>query len=469
MCIRDRVNLVGDSSTVGSNITYLWSSMNGNIVSNLDSINTMANQSGTYQLVVTNSDNQCKDSVQMEVKGNFVQPTISVGIPDTLTCRDTLVTLEANGMNNPNSYNYNWSTLTGNIISGTTTNQTTANQSGTYQIILTDTLNGCKDTSFIEVFENKLKPTLTIEPPQVIDCQSDTIRLNAIGSSIGNNFNIRWSHSSNGVQADQNTLNPLINSAGNYQLIIENTDNGCKDSLSTFVQIDTIAPIVEAGDPQTFLCNTDSILLTATANGNLTNFTYQWGAVAGDLLSGRFTPNTYVGTPGTYLIFVLDTTNFCTSVDTARVIADINLPNISIISTDTITCLRDSIQLDASASDSGSNFTFSWSTNDGNFNSNPTDYQPFVTSAGTYQLEIENTNNGCKNLSAITVFENLDTAIISLNTPEIINCERERVNLVSFISNQSGQISIDWQTANGNILGSTSSPSIEVDLSLIHI
>ena len=245
-------------------------------------------------------------------------------MPDTLTCRDSLISLEANSIGAANLYNFNWSALSGNLVTGANSNQPIVNEIGVYQIILTDTLNGCADTSQVQVFENKMTPILNIETPQVIDCQTDTIRLNANGSSFGNDFTINWSTNSGGIHSDQNSLNPLVNSGGNYQLLIEHLTNGCKDSLSTFVQIDTLAPSVEAGLPQTFLCNTDSIELMAIANGNTTNFTYQWGAVVGDLLSGRSTPNTFVGTPGTYMVFVLDTTNFCVGVDTAHVVADVN-------------------------------------------------------------------------------------------------------------------------------------------------
>ena len=148
------------------------------------------------------------------------------------------------------------------------------------------------------------------------------------------------------------------------------------------------------GPPLTFSCNSDSVQLLANANAIDTSYQYQWGAVSGDLLSGRFTLTPWVASAGKYLIFAFDTTNNCQTVDTAFVNADTDLPVALIQSADTLTCLTNQVQLNANGSDMGNNFTFNWETPDGNFVNGTNGFQPTVDEPGTYILNLENTQIG---------------------------------------------------------------------------
>lgn len=461
-CKDSILTINGSQSSQGSNITFNWSSIDGNIINGLSADSAIINKIGTYQLLVTDTDNACKDSVEVIVIGNYDQPIISFLQPDTLSCRDTLISISASNSGSSTDYKFNWNALSGNITSSSNLSIIEVNQAGLYELMLTKNSNGCKDTAEVEVVVDILSPTVGVFLPDDINCENDSIQLDGTRSDMGPEFLVGWETNDGNFLSNKNTPTPFVDKSGTYWFTVENIKNGCSDSLSVFVGMDTIAPIVDGGPPLTFGCNSDSVQLMPLISGNTSAFSYQWGAVSGNILSNSFTLNPFVGSAGTYMIFVSDTSNKCMSVDTTMVLPDIDLPNVSIIAFDTLGCSVDSIQLDASNSDIGTNFNFSWSTIDGNFNSNPIDYQPFVSEPGTYELVVKNTDNGCENLATISIIENIDTPQIFIADPEIINCDRSKVEIIGFVSSQTGNISFEWSTTNGSISGAIDRSTIEV-------
>ena len=61
-CEATDLTLTGENSSIGPNISYLWSTSDGNILSVTDSIASIINQPGTYQFTVFNQLNFCESS-----------------------------------------------------------------------------------------------------------------------------------------------------------------------------------------------------------------------------------------------------------------------------------------------------------------------------------------------------------------------------------------------------------------------
>jgi len=76
--------------------------------------------------------------------------------------------------------------------------------------------------------------------------------------------------------------------------------------------------------------------------------------------------------------------------------------------------------VDASNSSEGMPFLAEW--NGTGINGN-TDLTQTVTSPGTYQLVITNTDNGCTQSESITVIENVAPPIVTINGNEFLDCE----------------------------------------------
>lgn len=91
--------------------------------------------------------------------------------------------------------------------------------------------------------------------------------------------------------------------------------------------------------------------------------------------------------------------------DSFQVKVDQLIPNIAIQNPDTLSCFKTQIQLNASASSTGANFLYRWSTSNGLINGLSDSLLISVSKAGNYELEITNIGNYCTNKEGISILE----------------------------------------------------------------
>lgn len=127
-----------------------------------------------------------------------------------------------------------------------------------------------------------------------------------------------------------------------------------------------------------------------------------------NIISGDDTLDPIVDETGSYILVVTNLTNGCNAADTVDVVAD-NIPPITDAGPDgTLTCVVNDLNLDASGSSSGQNFTYLWTaSNGGNIISGDSTLNPLVGSTGTYTLLITNTSNGCTSTDVAVVDDDL--------------------------------------------------------------
>ena len=121
---------------------------------------------------------------------------------------------------------YLWTTSDGNIVSGSTTLNPTIDLPGTYQLQVTGS-NGCMATNSITVSENMNLPVSDPGTADPIGCATTSVSLNGNGSSSGGNFSYLWTTSNGNILNGNTTLNPSVDAAGTYTLLVTNNDNGC--------------------------------------------------------------------------------------------------------------------------------------------------------------------------------------------------------------------------------------------------
>ncbi len=151
-CLNATVTLNGTGSAVGSNISYLWTTVNGHIVSGATTLNNcVVDQPGTYVLLVTNLLNGCAASASVIVNLNVQLPTVQIATPSALGCQNSTVILNAAGSSQGAGMIYLWTTVGGNIVSGANTMNATVNAAGTYTLTITNSINGCTSTGSVVV------------------------------------------------------------------------------------------------------------------------------------------------------------------------------------------------------------------------------------------------------------------------------------------------------------------------------
>ncbi|MFK8009713.1 MAG: choice-of-anchor L domain-containing protein [Saprospiraceae bacterium] len=462
-CSETEVTLDGSGSDSGANFTYLWTTSNGNIISGEDSSNPIVGATGTYQILVTNTITGCTSIADVFVDEDIEDPIAAAGLPQTLSCASTSTQLNGNGSSFGSNFTYEWTTSDGNILSGENTLTPEINAPGEYQILVTNTDNGCVATEVVTVSQDSNAPIAEAGLDDLLNCNITSLILDASGSSQGLEFTYEWTTSNGNIVSGGTTLNPEINAPGDYQLVVSNVANGCSTVSSLVIDIDDETPTAEAGLSQFLSCTNSSLTLDGTGSSAGTDFTYQWVTSNGNIVSGENSLTPEVNATGTYELIVTSGINGCTISDEVEITQDSSLPVANAGDGFEITCQVFDGTLDGSASTINNDITFEWTTTDGNIVSGANSLTPFVDEAGVYQLTLTNITNGCTAISSATVIENNEAPDVEAGATMELNCNNENLSIIGSTSNISTNFIYEWTTTDGNIISGNNDLIIDID------
>lgn len=455
-CQFPSIVLQGSGSSMGANFSIDWTASNGgNIVSGGNTLNPTVNAPGDYFLILRDSVSFCADTAMVSVQADTNIVIAIANAPDTLSCVVNDVSLNTNGSSSGSSLTYFWSTNDGNISGGQGTPTPTANAPGTYQVLITNTANGCAATDIAVVAQNIAPPPISITPPDTLTCAVSSQIIDAQINSAGN-FSFQWTASNGGnISAGDTTLQPTINQAGMYTLTTTNLNTGCTASASVTVALEAGFPTVATAAPGPLTCLSLSQILTSNGSSSGPNFEYNWSTSDGNISAGGNTPNPTVNAPGTYVLQVTNTTNGCSSSASVVVLQDTLAPAAVVLTgADTLNCLSTQLELIGDGTGSGV-----WTTANGNilFTSG---YVAQIDAPGQYLFTTTDPTNGCTAQDSVQIFENVLIPTLNVAPAATLTCA---VISISLNANASGQnLQFDWQTVNGNILSgqNTASPTV---------
>ncbi|TNE69570.1 MAG: hypothetical protein EP344_00305 [Bacteroidetes bacterium] len=461
-CAVNTLTLNGNNSSTGPEFSYLWTTMGGgNIVSGSTSLVPVINQPGTYQLAVTNNNNNCISYSSVVIDQDIAPPGVEAGNPQTLTCTLSSITLNGDVTTNGN-FLYNWQTLDGVIASGANTLAPAVSAIGTYTLIVTNTNNGCTASDAVEVLADQNAPTITLAEPATLTCLVKNVTINAAGTSTGN-VQYNWTTANGNFTSLNNPLQPIVNQPGTYSLLVTNLDNGCTTTSDVVVDQDIAPPVANAGANMTLTCALTTLQLngTGSSQGGGIAYYYEWTTPNGAILSGNNSLTPTIAAPGGYALLVQNTDNGCTSTDQVLVVEDIQEPTIAIANAPELTCAVQQVTLNGTGSSAGPNFSYAWTTLNGNFIGDQDNIQANVNAPGNYMLTILNNVNGCTSTSSVQVSQNTVHPNAEAGPPFTLTCSIDEVALQAFASTGS-QFSYAWSTAGGNILSGANSlnPSV---------
>ncbi len=462
-CNNTQVSIDGNGSSTGTEFTYLWTTSDGNIVSGNTSINPTIDQPGTYQIEVTNSTNGCTQIAIVTVGENTTPPIADAGTNQLLDCNTTSVSLSGATSSSGPNYTYLWTTSNGLIVSGETTLFPNVEAAGTYQIEVTDQTNGCTAVATVEVTEDSDEPIAVAGTADDLTCSTVEITLDGTGSSSGNGETYLWTTSDGTIVSNETTLNPTVNSAGTYQILVT-AANGCTSTSTVTVGENTTPPLADAGLAMTIDCGTPVISLDGSNSSSGSEYTYEWTTTDGNIVSGGTSQNPSVDAAGGYILTVTNITNGCTSTASTNVNSSADLPAANAGPTQTLDCNTLEVTLDGTGSEVGTNITYLWTTGDGNIVSGSNGLNPIVDGDGTYQILVTNTDNGCTAISNVIVDLDNQTPVAVANAPTPLTCTSTLVSLDGNGSSAGGDFSYEWTTSNGNIVSGENSLSPEVNL-----
>lgn len=409
-----------------------WSTEDGNFVSETDILQPEINAAGVYKIFVTNNVNGCSTEKSVTVTENKVMPAVNLLPPDPLTCEQTAISLKTEIGDSGKEYEVSWATIDGNFLENRTTLNPSVDQPGIYTLKVKDPDNFCETEVQTNVLIDTLSPKVNAGATMVFNC--DISQLNLNGSVVDNRpYTYNWTTENGNIIAGTNTLNPAIDIAGEYQLIVTDELNGCESMDKVLIEDDTNRPVAEIAAPDAFTCTRNKVVLDAANSTQGTTINYRWETQYGEIIDDTNPINPVMGAAGQYMLFVVDQSNGCEGKKIVEIPLDTVAPTALITAPEVFSCQSETVQIDGSLSSTGSNFAFNWSTEDGNIRSKPDVISPIIDEPGTYEVAILNMENGCISTANLAIITEEPTAVeLAIDQP-LCHDDRGQANIVNVV------------------------------------
>ncbi|HHJ50566.1 MAG TPA: hypothetical protein ENJ88_06650, partial [Phaeodactylibacter sp.] len=441
------------ADTSANSYTSQWS-LNGNVVSNADSLEVQ--MAGLYELLLTDTLNGCSALDSTLVLEDTAPPLVQITAPDTLSCQQLQITLDASGSSQGSGLLPSWSTNTGLINSdsiGVYTIEVTA--SAWYFFTLTDTLSGCASTDSIFVAQQADVPLIDLDYGSGILGCSDTLLAQVSVSTASGSSNINWG-TADGLYELLSDSMALITAPGLFWVSVTDPQNNCSSIEFFEVELDTIAPSLQIPDSLILNCYqpVDTIQVgVQTFSGH--PFSLQWTDEQGNVLPLLDSVSVVLQTAGLYDALLTDAVSGCTASASLQVLSDMDAPDLSLIETDTLTCVDTMLLVMAMVVPGTHPLSYAWSTTDGHILTSINEPAVLLDSAGLYIVLVQDLINGCTSSAELEVFSDQELPTLLIAPPDTLNCAQEEILLDATASEQG---SFHWFTDNGQILSGENSP-----------
>lgn len=453
----DTLLTINGMGPIDPSLTILWTASNGGcILGPNDQYSIQTNCPGTYTLTILDPATGCSGSASMVVGENNSPPLANAGPDQSITCLDTLVTLDGSQSASGASITYEWTALLGNLVSGINTTTPTADSVGIYQLVVFDTQTGCSDTSFAFVNEVAEYPSVSILPPATFTCQNGEISLDGSGSSAGDTISFQWEvvASNGGFISGQNEPLAVVNGPGVFQLTVSNDSNGCSSSLEVEVPFDTLSPSALITLDSSPVLNCWQSVLTLDGAGSVPAglLLFTWSTPNGSIVSGLNGSQVEVDAIGSYQLLVEDVDNGCQDSTSIAISEDFSAPIPVVDLPDFLTCELTQVSLDASASILPAEFSVLWSTApSGTGNIDPVDsLLTSVDGPGVYTLLLTDLETGCSDSTTVEVEEDIEQPIVVASVSGALDCDELVVDL-SAVGSSDGPLTV-YQWSFGGVV-----------------
>ena len=417
-CNNRPLTLDGSGSSSGAGITYEWTTTNGKIVSGDKTNKAVIDAPGTYKLKVLGPFG-CTKEVSVTVGGSVKPPDLTLKATD-IDCKNPKGSIDAKSRvpgvtfdwSGPNGYTYTRST------------DFNITEPGDYEITITDDY-GCKATGKVTVKDLRTDVDLSIDG-DTIRCGQDSVLIT--GYSVSAKPSFEWTYPDGNKIAKQSIF--VKDTGWHYLRVVDST--GCEKTDSFFVVN------FKSSVPVDFLTDTincaNSVVNIQLKNTDTTG-TLQWSGPNGFVSSQK---QISVSDSGWYVLRLL-TKEGCPGFDSVYVAMDKTIPDLGISNSDTLNCLKTSVQISATSNTAGARFDWLGPTG---ILGNNSSYA--VTDSGDYILIVQ-APNGCLNSAMVKIYQDLDTPKLIL-VNDTLNCIKLNHQLEVSTDDQ---LKYSWSGPNG--------------------
>ena len=260
--------------------SYTWTPSTGLSFASDDSVLAQPSSTTTYQVTAYSESGLCYDQTNYTL--TVTDLLLSANSTDAGCLPDGTASVSVS--NGSGVYNYNWS-------NGATGANVTGLAPGAYQVVVTDPINGCQDSTTVVINQTASSLEGYVASSNAASCNglSDgnaTVNVNGGTGTIYYN----WSTGGN--------TSSITAGAGSYSVDISD-DAGCLTTLN--VNITEPSPISMAVQDQTLPDCSNQGSLTVEADGTSGPFTFEWNTTPAQ--TGATASN--LG-PGTYQVLITD-------------------------------------------------------------------------------------------------------------------------------------------------------------------
>lgn len=380
--------------------TYSWDFGDGSPVSNATSPLHTYTAGGTYNcvLTVTNAGG-CTETYTQQI---VVTQCGTASLTTTNVCQGTAATITYTGTAAPANA-FTWNFHGGTVVSGTGAGPYSVvwNISGTFNVDVSVTQSGCSAATATQPITIFATPNASISgTAAVCTGQNNTINFNG---TAGAGAGYAWNFSGGtGSGTGSGPYSVQWATAGNYNVQLIVTENGCRDTATFAVAVNAIPTSPFTATPS--VCAGSPVTVTYTGNAPATA-NYTWGFDGGTVVSGSGQgPYTLVwNAAGSHQLSLTVAQNGCTSPSSTAQVTINPIPNASISATSAV-CIGQSNTVNFSGT-AGATAAYAWSFGSGTVasGSGSGPYSVSWNTAGPQQLQVVVTENGCRDTATYAV------------------------------------------------------------------
>jgi len=386
-CSIPRKRLRGQTM-IFTDVSYTWEGPMGVNVANVP--NPFVEEAGWYYVTATR-DNGCFAVDSVEVRMDTIPPMIEIMVSQDgiATCLDSVVEVSSM-VTFSGTFDFEWN---GPGIVASKETDLELREEGWYTLSAIGA-NGCTAEDSIEVLHEFIDP--------IIEALDDTITCsNMVGELEIETQEMNLSYDWIGPGGESYSGNNiLVNDSGIYIVTVTNILS-CESIDTSYLEVDTLAPILMPMESETLDCDTQSASLSINADRPIIDYHWEGPNLNSDL------PNPIIFEGGIYLVTVT-ADNDCSAAMAFEVIQDELVPFISTDDKE-LNCWDSRVEL--TAENTAISPSYLW---DGPMGFSSEDVNPLVNEAGTYYVTVTDAN-GCAAFDSVVVVPNLEPPNVLAN------------------------------------------------------
>ncbi|GEM_PF-3352123 len=460
------LSVVAQVTSSSTQLSTSWTTSNGSFLQGADSLSIYVQQAGFYWFTVQDLENGCSVVEFFEVETDTLTPVVQLQDSIFLNCYVSQDTVSADiQTSSDHPFVLSWTDEQGNSLPLLDSVSVLVDQQGNYQLIVTDALNGCTTSAFLSALSDFSQPQIDLAEADSLTCTSPVLTLQPQVDAGGHPLSYAWSSSDGHIIGASDGASLQLDSAGLYQLAVQDLENGCTAVDSVQVYSNQDYPLALIAEPSVLDCATPELLLDGTASSQGAVFSLQWTSADGQIVGGEQSPGALIASEGTYILEVTNTQNGCVSRDTVQVEEDFHQPDLQLsLLSDTLNCYEPESQVTVSVNTYAAHpYALSWTDSSGVELSFADPQQVVFTQEGSYELTVTDSVNNCTATAVVELWSDMNPPQIDLAEADTLTCVSPVLVLQPQVDADGHPLSYAWSSSDGHIIGASDGASLQLD------